>query len=89
MGSRFSASYVCLSFTSESFLSVWSLSTAKVVGGNMTMSLSSFSRFNALNSSFVKLQSVIEADCRVEAILLLDGTDQTGHSIQYRRLVRV
>ena len=55
----------------------------------MTMSLSSFSRFNALNSSFVKLQSVSEADCRVEAILLLDGPEQTGHSIQYRRLVRV
>ena len=83
MGSRFSGSYVCLSFTSESFLSVWSLSTTR------PMSLSSFSRFNALNSSFVKLQSVSEADCRVEAILLLDGPEHTGHSIQYRRLVRV
>ena len=38
---------------------------------HMTMSLSFFSRFNACNSSFVKLQSVSEADCRVEAILLL------------------
>ena len=35
------------------------------------MSLSLFSRFNACNSSFVKLQSVSEADCRMEAILLL------------------
>ena len=31
VGSRFSGSYVCLlSFTSESFLSVWSLSITKV-----------------------------------------------------------
>ena len=35
------------------------------------MSLSFLSRLNACNSSFVKLQSVSEADCRVEAILLL------------------
>ena len=35
------------------------------------MSLSFFSRFNAFNSSFIKLQSVSEADCRVEAILLM------------------
>ena len=37
----------------------------------MTMSLSFLYRLNACNSSFVKLQSVSEADCRVEAILLL------------------
>ena len=37
----------------------------------MTKSLSFLSRLNAFNSSFVKLQSVSEADCRVEAILLL------------------
>ena len=37
----------------------------------VTMSLSFFSRFNACNSSFVKLQSVSEVDCRMEAILLL------------------
>jgi len=35
------------------------------------MSLSFFSRFNASNASFVKLQSVSEAHCRVQAILLL------------------
>ena len=38
---------------------------------DLTMSLSFLSRLNACNSSFVKLQSVSEADCRVEAILLL------------------
>ena len=35
------------------------------------MSLSFLNRLNACNSSFVKLQSVSEADGRVEAILLL------------------
>ena len=35
------------------------------------MSLSFLNRLNACNSSFVKLQSVSEADCRVEATLLL------------------
>ena len=35
------------------------------------MSLSFFSRFNACNSSFRQVESVHEADCRVEAILRL------------------
>ena len=39
--------------------------------GCMTMPLSFSSRFNACNSSFVKLQSVSEVNCRVEPILLL------------------
>ena len=37
----------------------------------MTMSLSVFSRFRACRSSLVKLLSGKEADCKVEAILLL------------------
>ena len=45
--------------------------TRPLSAGSVTMSLSFFSRFNACNSSFVKLQSVSEADCRVIAILLL------------------
>ena len=45
--------------------------TRPLCAGSMTMSLSFFSRFNVCNSSFVKMQSVDEADCRVEAILLL------------------
>ena len=76
MGSRFIGSYVCLSLTSESILSVQSFLSITTVtrplsAGSMTMSLSFLSRLNACNSSFVKLQSVSEADCRVEAILLL------------------
>ena len=44
--------------------------TRPLSAGSMTMSLSFVSRFNEWNSSFVKLQSVSEADCRVEAMLL-------------------
>ena len=76
MGSRFSGSYVCFSLTSESILSEQSFLSITTVprllsAGSMTMSLSFLNRLNACNSSFVKLQSVSEADCRVEAILLL------------------
>ena len=76
VGSRLCGSYVCLSLTSESILSVYSFLSITTVtrpfsAGSTTMSLSFFSRFNPCNSSFVKLQSVSEADCRVEAILLL------------------
>ena len=39
--------------------------------GSLTMLLSVFSRFSACCSSFVKLLSGTEADCTVEAILLL------------------
>ena len=76
MGSCFSGSYVCLSFAGRSILSVWSFLSITTVrrplsAGSLTMSSSFFSRFNACNSSFIKLQSVSKADCRVEAILLL------------------
>ena len=76
MGSRFSGSYACLLLSSELILSVLSsLSITRVTpplsAGSMTTSLSFFSRLNACNSSFVRLQWVSEADCRVEAILLL------------------
>ena len=76
VGSRLSGSYVCLSLTSESILSVYSFLSITTVtrplsAESMAMSLSFFSRFNPCNSSFVKLQSVSEADCRVEAILLV------------------
>ena len=75
MGSRFSGSYACLLLSSEFILSVLSsLSITRVTpplsAGSMTMS-SFFSRLNACNSSFVRLQWVSEADSRVEAILLL------------------
>ena len=76
MGSHFSGSYVCLSLPSDSSFSVYSFLSITTVTrplstGSMTMSLSFFSRFNACDLSFVKLQLVSEADCRVEAILLL------------------
>ena len=68
--SRFSGSYVCLSLTRP------------LTAGSMTMSLSFFSRFDARNSSFVKLQSVSEADCRVEAILLrMSSLADSGSSL--------
>ena len=44
--------------------------TRPLSAGSITM-LSFFSRFSACCSSFVKLLSGIEADCTVEAILLL------------------
>ena len=70
-GLRFSGAYVCLSFTSESiFLSITTV-TRPLGAGSITTSMSFFSRFNACNSSFVQLHLVSEADCRVEAILLL------------------
>ena len=76
LGLRFSGSYVWFSLTSESILSVQSFLsiitvTRPLSAGSMTMSLSFLSRINAFHSSFVKLQSVSEADCRVEAILLV------------------
>ena len=60
VGSPFSGSYVCLSLTSESILSVYSFLcittvTRPLSAGSMTMSLSFFSRFNACNYSLVKL----------------------------------
>ena len=54
----FSASYVCLSLISLSVI-------------KMHTSLSFFSRFGGCRSSLLRLQFVREADCRVEAILLL------------------
>ena len=45
--------------------------TRPLSAGSITMLLSFFSRFSACCSSFVKLLSGIEADCTVEAILLL------------------
>ena len=45
--------------------------TRPLSAGSMTMLLSFFSRFSACCSFFVKLLSGIEADCTVEAILLL------------------
>ena len=67
---------VVLLLTNESILWVWSFLplttvTRSLSAGRMAISLSFFSPFNACNSSFVKLQSVTEGDCRVEAILLL------------------
>ena len=48
----------------------------------MTTSLSFFSRFNACNLSFVKLQSVSEADCRVGDILrLISSLVDSGGSL--------
>ena len=74
MGSRFSGSCVCLSLTSESISSVQSFMSITTVTRPLSagsMYLWFFSRFNACNSSFVELQSVSEADCRVEAIVFL------------------
>ena len=45
--------------------------TCPFSAGSMTMLVSVFSRFSACCSSFVKLLSGMEADCTVEAILLL------------------
>ena len=72
MGSRFSGSCVCLSLTSESISSVQSFMSITTVTRPLSAgSMWFFSRFNACNSSFVELQSVSEADCRVEAIVFL------------------
>ena len=74
MGSRFSGSCVCLSLTSESISSVQSFMSITTVTRPLSagsMYLWFFSHFNACNSSFVELQSVSEADCRVEAIVFL------------------
>ena len=51
------------------------------------MSLSFLSRLNACNSSFVKLQSLSEADCRVEPILLLmSSLVDSGSSLSQARM---
>ena len=80
VGSRLSGSYVCLSLTSESILFVQSLLSITTV--TRLLSLSFLSRLNACNSFFVKLQSVSEDDCRVEAILpLMSSLVDSGSSL--------
>ena len=66
----------CLSLTSASILlwkSVLSMTTVTrpLSDGSITVSLSFLGYFSACCSSLVKLCSCIEADCIVEAILLL------------------
>ena len=49
--------------------------------GSMTMALSFLSSLNACNLSFVKLQSVSEADCRVDkgrVTVVMDKKDYTN-----------
>ena len=50
---------------------VYNSVTRPLPAGSITMLSSFFSRFSARCSSFIKLLSGIEADCTVEAILLL------------------
>ena len=65
-------SYVCLSLTSESILSVQSFLSITTVtlpssaGRMIDYVFVVFSRFNASSSSSVKFQSVSETDYRVE-----------------------
>ena len=57
-------------FCQKSVLSITTV-TRPLSAGSITMSLSFFSHFSACCSSFFKLLSGIEADCTLEAILLL------------------